>query len=269
MGIFVNLFNNFLNKNNTKIAPKKDIKPSINLNSYKSSDKYLKLFENVTEYDINKNLDEKFLLKIKNNKDPDYDKFIKFSGTANRPTNFIAFDLETTGLNPVKHEIIEIGAIRFKDNIPVEIFHTYIKPRRKISDRITKINGITNEMVESSPSIEHILPKFIDFIGDDVLVAHNAEFDMEFMLDRLCNLGYKKIKNKVIDTLKLSRQKVREYDSDRDKNVKLESYSLEYMKDRFFLSDIPSHNAIDDCKVCAFIYIKIVNEDGDICCVDF
>ena len=75
-------------------------------------------------------------------------------------------------------------------------------------------------MVEGCPTIEEVLPRFIDFIGDDVLVAHNSDFDMKFILNKLYNQGYKKIKNKTIDTLKLSRQKVREYDFETDRNKK-------------------------------------------------
>lgn len=257
------------------LIPKEEKKANDNLNLVSNlikksdSDMYLESFKNIKEYDINKLLDDKFLIKIKRSKEIGYDEFIKYNGTTKRPIDFVVFDLETTGLNPTAHEIIEIGAIRFIGNEPKEIFHTYVKPKKRISAKITGINGITNEMVENSPSIEYILPKFIDFIGDDILIAHNAEFDMEFILNQLYNLGYGKIKNKVIDTLKLSRQKIRDYDPEKDRDVKLESYSLEYLKDRFFLSEIPSHNSIDDCKVCAYIYMKIVNEDGDICYTEY
>ena len=102
--------------------------------------------------------------------------------------NFVVFDLETTGLNAVTNEIIEIGAIRFDTNKPVEVFHTFIKPYKKISAKITSINGITNKMVEGCPTIEEVLPRFIDFIGDDVLVAHNSDFDMKF--DEFLKLYY-------------------------------------------------------------------------------
>lgn len=234
----------------------------------KSTELYLKAFNDLPKYDIQKVLDDAFIKKITRIKEVDYEKFIKPSGTTDRPMNFVVFDLETTGLNAVTNEIIEIGAIRFDTNKPVEVFHTFIKPNKKISAKITSINGITNKMVEGCPTIEEVLPRFIDFIGDDVLVAHNSDFDMKFILNKLYNQGYKKIKNKTIDTLKLSRQKVREYDFETDRNKKLDSYKLENLKYAFSLWDVGSHNAIDDCKVCAYVYLKVKNQYGDFCYVD-
>lgn len=234
----------------------------------KSTELYLKVFNDLPKYDITKSLDDAFIKKITRIKDVEYEKFVKPSGTTSRPMDFVVFDIETTGLSAQSNEIIEIGAIRFNTNKPVEIFHTYIKPKKKISSRITSINGITNEMVENYPTIEEVLPKFIDFIGDNVLIAHNSNFDMAFILNQLYSQGYKKIKNKVIDTLKLSRQKIREYDILTDRDKKLDSYKLEKLKYAFGLWEVGSHNAIDDCKVCAFVYMKIKNEYGDFCYVD-
>lgn len=247
---------------------KKEIDKILNKDLLSNTELYLQSFNNIKKYDINKQLDEALLKKIKRIKDVDYEKFIKPSGTTERPSSFVVFDLETTGLNAATNEIIEIGAIRFSINKPEEIFHTYIKPNKKISEKITSINGINNQMVENCPSIEEVIPRFIDFIGEDVLVAHNSNFDMEFILNQLYNQGYKKIKNKAIDTLKLSRQKIREYDCETDKYKKLDSYKLENLKYAFSLWDVGSHNAIDDCKVCAYVYMKIINEYGDFCYVD-
>ncbi len=254
-------------KENNKIL--EAVNESLNVNLIKNTDLYLNSFNDLPKYDMNKELDDTFLKKIKRIKEVEYEKFVKPSGTTNRPMNFVVFDLETTGLNPLTNEIIEIGAVRFNTNEPVEVFHTFIKPKKKISAKITSINGITNEMVEDCPTIEEVLPKFIDFIGDDVLVAHNSDFDMGFILNQLYSQGYKKIKNKAIDTLKLSRQKVRKYDILTDRNKKLDSYKLESLKYAFNLWDVDSHNAIDDCKVCAYVYLKIKNEYGDFCYVDY
>lgn len=236
----------------------------LNKKLIEDSDLYLKAFNDLPVYNLKKELDEKFINKIKRTKEVEYEKFIKPSGTTNRPMNFIVFDLETTGLNPVTNEIIEIGAIKFEVNEPVEIFHTFVKPKNKISGKITSINGITNEKVENSPSIEEIIPKFLDFIGEDVLIAHNSDFDMGFILNQLYKLGYKKTKNKVIDTLKLARQKVKEYDFETDRDRKLKSYKLESFKYALDLWELDSHNSIDDCKVCAYLYLKIKNEYGNI-----
>ena len=232
-----------------------------------SAELYLKQFNYLEEYDISKEFTENEINKLKRSREVEHEKFIKYSGTTQRPEDFVVFDLETTGLNSSNDEIIEIGAIKFLEGFPEEVFHTYIKPTRKISKRITNINGITNEMVEEAPSIEEVLPKFIEFVEDKVLIAHNAPFDMKFILENLYRYGYKKLKNKVIDTLKLSRQKVREYDYEKDRDVKLESYKLSELNWRFELN-LPSHNAVDDCKTCAYVYLKIIEECGDVCYVE-
>lgn len=233
-----------------------------------SVDSYLKSFNDTRKYRLNKTLDKTTLKKIKKVRDMEYENFLKLSYTDKRPDDFIVFDLETTGLNKEYHEIIEIGAIKFRNSKPVETFHTFIKPKRKISEEATSINGITNEMVENSPSIDEVMPKFLDFIGDDVLVAHNAPFDMKFILAYLYKNNYKKIRNKVIDTLSISRQKVRVFDSKNRRNLKLENYKLETLKSKLGLKKLGSHNAIDDCKVCAFLYMRIVESKDDYCYVD-
>lgn len=245
------------------------VNEQLNINLINDEEKYLEAFNDIKEYNLNKELDENFIKKITRTKEADYEKFMKPSGTTNRPMNFVVFDLETTGLSEIKNEIIEIGAVRFETNKPVEKFHTFIKPKKKITSRITSINGITNEMVENCPTIEEVLPKFIDFIGEDVLIAHNSDFDMKFILHQMYIQNYKKPKNKVIDTLKLSRQKVRRYDYEKDRSLKLDSYKLESLKNDFGLWEVGSHNAIDDCKVCAYVYLKIENRRDDFCYVTY
>lgn len=233
-----------------------------------TAEKYIEKFGGYIEkYDNNKILDDKFVNNLISKKELEYEKYIKYSGTTKSSSQFVVFDLETTGLSETKNEIIEIGAIRFEWDEPKQIFHTYVKPKKKITAKITSINGITNEMVENAPTIEEVLPKFIDFIKDDVLIAYNAPFDMKFILENTYKLGYKKIKNKVIDALALARRKIREYDFERDRDIKLESYKLSELNWRFMLN-LPSHNAIDDCKVCAYVYLAIDREAGGICYVE-
>ena len=239
-----------------------------NIQSVSYGSIYIEKFKEINIYDITKILEDNFLKKIQITKEVEYEKYIKYVNTTQRPTDFVVFDLETTGLSCTKNEIIEIGAIRFREGNPVEEFHTYVKPKKKISEKITSINGITNEMVSTAPSIEEVLPYFIDFIKEDVLIAHNAPFDMGFILENTYKFNYKKIKNKVIDTLSLSRKKVREYDFERNRNLKLGSYKLEELNWRFGLN-LPSHNAIDDCKVCAYVYLMIQKEYDDICYVEY
>jgi len=84
--------------------------------------------------------------------------------------------------SPKDSEIIEIGAIRFRDGSPIDEFSTFVKPNREISARISKINGITNDMVQYMNSIDIVMPQFLEFVKDSVLVAHNLSFDEAFLL---------------------------------------------------------------------------------------
>ena len=81
---------------------------------------------------------------------------------------YVIIDLETTGLSPYKHHITEIAAVRFDGNTIVDTFQTLVNPERHIPSFITKLTGITNEMVESAPRIQEVLPDFVSFLGEDV-----------------------------------------------------------------------------------------------------
>lgn len=217
---------------------------------------YLQSFEGVNQYNFDKELELYFLKSLKRTREVDYDRFMKVSKNFDNHSTFVVFDLETTGLKPRENEIIEIGAIRYVDNEPCEMFHTYIKPKKKISARITQINGITNDMVQEAPSIQEVLPYFLDFIGDDTLVAHNVKFDMSFILHQLYINEYKKPKNKTVDTLDLARDCFVRFDENKGMEVPLKNYKLMTLKEKLGLGELGSHNAIDDCKVCGYIYLK-------------
>ena len=101
------------------------------------------------------------------------------------PNNYVVFDIETTGLDPEFDEIIEIGAVKIKDGIKIDTFNSLIKPEYEIDEFITELTGITNEMVENAPSIDEVLPKFMDFIKDYIIIGHNVNFDINFFYDNL------------------------------------------------------------------------------------
>lgn len=246
------------------ISPKK-AEPTIQVESATKSEtpaddidpkSYLQSFYGVDQYNFDKELELYFLKSLKRTREVDYDRFMKVSKNYDNHSTFVVFDLETTGLKPRENEIIEIGAIRYVDNEPCEMFHTYIKPKKKISARITQINGITNDMVQESPSIQEVLPYFLDFIGDDALVAHNVKFDMSFILHQLYINEYKKPKNKTVDTLELARDCFVRFDENKGMEVPLKNYKLVTLKEKLGLGELGSHNAIDDCKVCGYIYLK-------------
>ncbi len=121
---------------------------------------------------------------------------------------YVVFDLETTGLSPWGgDEIIEIGAVKiFGNEIDEEnIFHTLVNPKRLIGEDATRINGITNEMVATAPTIEDVFPKFLDFVGPAWLVAQNAKFDMSFVMKYLVQFKMSR-QLEVYDTMLFSRR---------------------------------------------------------------
>ncbi len=96
--------------------------------------------------------------------------------------NFIAFDLETTGIQPKTDAIVEIGAVRFSNGEPGEAFSSLINPECPIPPGASAVNGITDDMVANSPTVQTVLGDLADFCGDSPLVAHNAPFDFKFLL---------------------------------------------------------------------------------------
>lgn len=162
---------------------------------------------------------------------------------------FIVVDTETTGLDSVEDRIIELCALRYKDGEVVDTFETLIDPEIVIQPHITKINNITNEMVKGKPVIEEVMPKFLEFIGDMPLAAHNAKFDVKFINANLVYLD-KRITNEVIDTLSISRKIYKD----------LPNHKLVTIKESLDLN-LESHRANADCIVAAQIYLDYCNEN--------
>lgn len=119
--------------------------------------------------------------------------------------NFIAFDLETTGIQPKTDAIVEIGAVRFANGEPGEAFSTLINPGRPIPPGASAVNGITDDMVADQPDVQTVLGDLADFCGDLPLVAHNAPFDFKFLLRAVDAHRARAPKGVVLDSCALSR----------------------------------------------------------------
>ena len=122
----------------------------------------------------------------------------------NRST-YVVFDLETTGLSSRYNDIIEFGAVKVEKGMVVASLDILINPGYPIPQKIQELTDISNDMVKNKPTIEEVLPQIIEFIGDSILVSHNAEFDYGFLQEALRKHGYNPLLNPVIDTLALSR----------------------------------------------------------------
>lgn len=168
----------------------------------------------------------------------DYNKTTKYDDT------FVVFDLETTGLNPQRCEIIEIGAIKYINGQESEKFQTYIKPDMPIPENVSKINNIYDKTVENAPKIKEVIPKFLEFISGFTLVAHNASFDMSFIQTQIRRFSENIIQNSVVDTLQLARKTF----------PFLKNHKLTTIKD-YLKMNVDSHNALDDCSVTAKLYL--------------
>lgn len=119
---------------------------------------------------------------------------------------YVVFDLETTGLDPKDgNSIIEIGAVRVKNNTIIDRFDELINPGVKLSEEIIRITNITDDMLIGKPSEEEIVRKFISWVGNDILVAHNAKFDLSFIKMAYFKYNLGSFNFNVIDTLGLSR----------------------------------------------------------------
>ena len=119
----------------------------------------------------------------------------------------LILDTETTGLDFENDKIIEIGIVELIDNVLTQnYFHEYINPEMNISLSAQKIHGISNEFLIGKPTFDKIAKNFLDFVKNDTIIIHNAEFDTNFINKELQNCGFNNIKNSVVDTIKIAKK---------------------------------------------------------------
>ncbi len=173
----------------------------------------------------------------------DVDDRLAVHGCDNIPFDgeYVAFDLETTGL--YRHDtIIEIGAVRMKQGQEIERFQTFVDPKCRLHPKTVELTGITDDMLKGAPTIDEILPKFKEFVGDSVLVAHNADFDANFVRRACEDLGIE-WEMTYVDTLTISQCLMPE----------MGRFSLDVVAKKFDLADFNHHRAGDDALVCGKI----------------
>lgn len=163
------------------------------------------------------------------------------------PRNFVVIDIETTGLKPETNEIIEIGAIKVENMVVVDVFQEFVKPQNKIPSFITQFTGITNEMVIDAPSISDVLLHFIRFIGDDLLMGHNVNFDINFIYEGLMRELNMSLTNDFVDTLRVARNRLKG----------LPNYKLGTLAHYFDINSDDHHRALKDCQMTFEIYKKL------------
>ena len=162
---------------------------------------------------------------------------------------FIVFDIETTGLSVLNSQIIEIGAVKIRDGEVLERFNEFVNPGVAIPEIITELTGIDDSMVADADKIPDVLARFLEFIGDRLLIAHNANFDVSFIRKASRECGYK-FTNPYLDTVTLSRFL----------NADLKSHKLDAVAKYYDLGDFNHHRACDDAEMLANIFFKMVEK---------
>ena len=186
----------------------------------------------------------------------DVDDRIVVHGEQNAPLDgeFVAFDLETTGLSARQDAITEIGAVVMRGGEVLDRFQTFVDPHRSLDKRIVELTGITDEMLRGAPDISEVLPKFLDFCGGRPLCAHNADFDVGFLTAAAQKLDVP-FAPTYVDTLILAQNLM----------PKLGKYKLNIVADALGLPDFQHHRASDDAVTCGHMlsrFIGMLDEKG-------
>ncbi|MFQ9515969.1 MAG: PolC-type DNA polymerase III [Eubacterium sp.] len=166
--------------------------------------------------------------------------------------DYVSVDIETTGIRAKWDKIIEIGALKVRDGKVVDTFSELIDPGVQISSFITGLTGITEEMLSGKPTIEQVLPKFVEFAKGDYLLGHNIMFDYGFLKQNAINLNIQFDKSGM-DTLKIARKTLKG----------LESRGLEYLCSYYGIKDDNHHRAFNDARVTSQLYMILMEQFGE------
>ena len=186
---------------------------------------------------------------------PDKDPIVtKDKGQTLKDTEFCVFDLETTGISFRTEKITEIGIMKIKNGEVIDEFSSFVNPQKPIPMRVQEITHITDDMVKDAPTIEEILPKVLEFFGDSVLVAHNADFDTGFLRYNCEKLGLP-FNNTYLDTLRLAKDLFPTY----------KKYKLGIIADNLGIKVDVAHRALDDVDTTVKVFnvmCKMLEEKG-------
>ncbi|TMU87752.1 PolC-type DNA polymerase III [Bacillus sp. BHET2] len=165
-------------------------------------------------------------------------------------STFIVFDVETTGLSAVYDTIIELAAVKIKDGEIIDKFESFANPHHPLSAITIDLTGITDDMVQTAPEINDVLHDFYNWIEEDILVAHNASFDMGFLNAGYQKAGIKKAVNPVIDTLELARLLYPQF----------KNHRLNTLAKKFDIELTQHHRAIYDAETTGYLLLKMLKD---------
>ena len=178
----------------------------------------------------------------------DLKDLVKNSRNQSLDSEYVVFDIETTGLSKKHNKIIEIGAVKVKDGEVVDTFSEFINPGVPIPYQIEQLTSINDDMVKDAPMFDVIVPRFVEFCGDDIVVAHNASFDTGFVRMNAEELGIK-FDNTVLDTMTLSHILLPE----------LGKFTLDRVCKELKVVNAHHHRAIDDAEATAKVFFKLLD----------
>ena len=174
---------------------------------------------------------------------PDKDPGVFNSKGQSLDTEYCVLDLETTGISYKTEKITEVGIIKYKNGEVIDEFECFVNPEKPIPPKVVEITHITDDMVKDADTIDKVIPKIIDFIGDSVLVAHNADFDIRYLKYNFEKYGYK-LENTYIDTLRLAKAIFPD----------LKKYKLGLIADALKIKVDVAHRALDDVKTLVAVF---------------
>ena len=162
-------------------------------------------------------------------------------------TEYCVFDLETTGISHITEKITEVGIIKIKNGEVIDTFECFVNPEKPIPQKVVEVTHITDDMVKDAETIDKVMPKILEFMGDSVLVAHNADFDIGFMKYNCEKLGLK-LDNTYIDTLRLARAMFPEFTK----------YKLGIIAEKLGIKVDVAHRALDDVKTLVAVFKEMI-----------
>lgn len=163
---------------------------------------------------------------------------------------FIAFDLETTGILAGVDRIVEIGAVRFIDGEVDGVFSTLVDPLMSIPPGATKVNGITDDMVKGKPRVEELLEPLAEFCGEDIMIAHNAEFDTQFLSSDIKKHELKAPRGLILDSYPMAKKVF----------PGLANYRLSTLVQHLNIPSAGFHRAEEDASYCGYLLLKMIEK---------
>ncbi len=179
-----------------------------------------------------------------------YTREKKGSSLIDFPESYVVIDLETTGLNANFDDIIEAAALKICNGEVTDTYQSFINPGYAIPDFITELTGISDDMVKDAPLINVVLPQFMNFLGDSIIVGHNVNFDINFIYDNLEKINCPAIQNDFIDTLRLCRKLYKQ----------MSHHRLSDMVEALQIPVDTMHRSLSDCYSCLSVFKNCYNE---------